>query len=207
MLVTRRKSVLRLVCLYVDYIRFRVGAGRRPVCGMFFGTAAITRAIETCHELIHPLKIKSSAAAGATLGFLLLRRLIRRSGGDSVIHGDEMTVNFDDRPGQNVIQLLALVTTLDRLVMRSRPFWGAEAGALHYTGIAYPPRRLFRSAYQVLYGGQKRSLSAPHYVSHNADRITFEMSCRFTLDGELFQPPPDTPVELSSAGRVRFLRC
>lgn len=190
-----------------EIIRVRQGEDRRPICGMFFGTAAITRAIETCHALIHPLKIKSSAAAGATLAFLLLRRLIWRNGGDSVIHGDEMTVKFDDGPAQNVNQLLALVTTLDRLVMRSRPFWGAETGALHYTGISYPPRRLFRSAYRVLYGGPKRKLSAPHYVSHNADRITFQMNCPFTLDGELFQPPPNTPVELSSAGRVRFLRC
>ena len=190
-----------------ETIRLRRGAESRPVHGMFFGTAAITRAIQTCRKLVHPLKIESSAASGATLAYLLLCRLFRRNGGDPVIRGDDIRVNIDNGPPQELTQLLALVTTLDRLVLGSRPFWGAGEGALHYTGLAYPPNRLLRSAYRVLYGGDDRRLPEPHYVSRNANRISFEMSCPFTLDGEIFEPLPSTPVELNRGGPVRFLRC
>jgi hypothetical protein len=133
--------------------------------------------------------------------------MFRRNGGDPVIRGDDIRVNIDAGPPQELTQLLALVTTLDRLVLGSRPFWGAGEGALRYTGIAYPPNRLLRSAYRVLYGGDDRHLPEPYYVSRNADRISLEMSCPFTLDGEIFQPAPTTPVELSRGGRIRFLRC
>lgn len=190
-----------------EVIRVRYRADMPALYGMFFGTAAICRAIELCHEVFHPLKVESSAAAGATLAYALACGLFRRGGTDQLVRGDEITVGFDGAPGAPGNQLLALVTTLDRLVMRSRPFWGREPGALRYMAVAYPPWRFARSAYRVLYGGQQRRLPADHYVSHNADSISFEMSCPFTLDGEIFEPAPGSPVELSGGGRLRFVRC
>ncbi len=198
---------LDATCVEREVFRVAYRPDRTPVYGMFFGTAAICRAITLCREMIHPLKIESSAASAATLGYLLLRRAVRRGGDDSVMRGDTMTVDFDGEPGNPTDQLLALVTTLDRLVLGSRPFWGNGGGALRYTGIAYPPRRLLRFAHRILYGGADRRLPAGHYVSRNIDRISFAMSCPFTVDGELFQPVEGTPVELDQAGRVRFVRC
>ncbi len=195
--VSVERSVIR-----VDY-----GPGRPPLYGMFFGTAAICRAIELCHEVFHPIKVESSAAAGATLAYAFACSLFGRTGRHRLIQGDRMTVRFDGRAGEQGDKVLALVTTLDRLVLRSRPFWGTEAGALRYMSIAHPPWRLARSARRVLYGGAERGLPPEHYVSHNAARISFDMACPFTLDGELFEPVPGVPVELSSGGRLRFLRC
>ena len=187
-------------------MRMHHAAGAPPIYGMFFGTAAIYRAIVTCRAQVHPLKVESSVASGLTLAYLLARRLIRRNGNDTVIRGDDMTVHLGNETPQKVTQLLALVTTLDRLVLRSRPFWGREQGPLRYTGITYPPVRLLRSSLRILYGGPERRLPEPHYVSRNVERIAFDMSCPFTLDGELFEPIPGQAVELSDGGRVRFVR-
>lgn len=198
---------LDAVCVERDVFRVAYRPDRSPVYGMFFGTAAICRAITLCRELIHPMKLESSAASAATLAYVLLRRAVRRDEDDLVLRGDTMTVAFDGQPGQRNDQLLALVTTLDRLVLGSRPFWGNGGGALRYTGIAYPPQRLLRFAYRILYGGGDRQLPSGHYDSRNIDRISFAMTCPFTVDGELFQPVEDTPVELDRGGRVRFVRC
>ena len=193
-------------CVERSVIRLHHAAGVPPVYGMFFGAAAIYRAIITCRDMVHPFKIESSAAAGMTLAYLLARRLIGRNGSDPVIRGDEMTVHIGNEAPQQVTQLLALVTTLDRLVLKSRPFWGREQGSLRYTGIAYPPVRLLRSSLRILYGGPERRLPESHYVSRNMERIAFDMSCPFTLDGEIFEPTPGQSVELSDGGRVRFVR-
>ncbi len=193
-------------CVERNVIRVHYGADAPAVYGMFFGTAAIYRAIMVCRDMVHPLKIESSAAAGVTLAYLLARRLIRRDGSDPVIRGDEMTVTFGNETPQQVTQLLALVTTLDRLVMKSRPFWGKQQEPLRYTGIAYPPVRLLRSSYRILYGGPERRLPEPHYVSRNISRISFDMHCPFTLDGEFFEPSPGQAVALSDGGRIRFVR-
>jgi hypothetical protein len=193
-------------CIEREVIRLSYSRTKPPVYGLFFGTAAICRGIMLCRERVHAIKLKSTLAAAATLAYLLGRNLFRRDTEDPMLHGDDMTVQFDDGPGKSVCQIVALVTTLDHLMLKSRPFWGREGGRLRYTGIAYPPRKVGRSAYRVLYGGCDRRLE-DGYESRNADRVAFEMDCPFTLDGEFFDPEPGTPVELSGGGRLRFVRC
>jgi hypothetical protein len=197
---------LAKTCVERDLIRVNYGKTKPPVYGLFFGTAAIYRGIMLCRERVHAIKLKSSLAAAATLAYMLGRYLFRRSADDQMLRGDDMTVRFNEGPGEKVSQFLALVTTLDRLMLGFRPYWGREGGQLRYTAIAYPPRKLGRSACRVLYGGRNREFS-DGYVSCNVDRVEFEMNCPFTLDGEIFEPEAGTPVELSSGGRLRFVRC
>ncbi len=190
-----------------ETIRLKYSDDKRPVYGLFFGTAAIYRSVVLCRQRVHAMSLHSSLAAGATLAYVLARHLFRRGTDDALIRGDEMTVQFNGGPGEKVTQFLALVTTLDRLILRSRPFWGQEAGVLRYTGVAYPSNQLGRSVYRLLYGGRDRRLPQPEFMSCNADSIAFAMNCPFTLDGELFEPEPGILVELSKGGRLRFVRC
>jgi hypothetical protein len=197
---------LALACVEREVIRLNYSRDKPSVCGLFFGTAAIYRGIVLCTQRVHAIKLKSSAAAAATLAYMVARSFFKRGKIDPLLRGDDMTVRFDGAPAQKVTQFLALVTTLDRLMLKSRPYWGQESGRLRYMGIAYPPRRLGRSAYRVLYGSPDRRLPE-NFVSHNADQVAFDMTCPFALDGELYEPEPGTPVELSGAGRLRFVRC
>ena len=187
-------------------IRVEYRPDAAPLCGMFFGTAAICRAILFCRRTAEAVGLTAAAASAATLAGLLGRRLLGR-GGDDILRGDDMTVRFDGGPPQPGSRLLALATTLDRLILRSRPFWGTDAGALRYSEVAYPPSRLLRAVYPFLYGGAQRLLPSGDYRSRAAERIAFEMSCPFTLAGELYEPAPGVPVVLTDGGRMRFLRC
>lgn len=205
----RRVAEEGLEPLTVDrsVLRVRYGERKLPVHGMFFGTAAICRAIVLCRRMIRQMKVQPTWAMVATLGAGLLRPVFGRGAEDPLYRGVDMTVRIGAAEGRRETQLLSFVTTLDRMILGSRPFWGREAGALHYTGIAFPPDRLWRSAYRVLWGDGDRRLSPEHYVSRNADRICFEMNCSFTVDGELFRPEPGHPVEVTAGEPVRFLRC
>lgn len=178
-----------------------------PIYGMFFGTAAIVRGIEYCRRAVHPLKLESSTAAGAALAGLLAKRVWRRGGEDKVFRGDEISMGLDGATPVSDTYLIVLVTTLNRLVMRTRPFWGSGSGGLRYTALRHPPRQMWRRLPAFLYGGDARALPPDDYISANADDIRLDMACPYTLDGELFEATPGQPVRLSSGPEIRFQPC
>ena len=177
-----------------------------PQVGMFFGGAGIYRAIQACRSGIHPLKVEADLANGLTLAALLGRFLLRGGRADEVTKGDLIGVSLDgaDRGQRNLLVVLA--TTLERLVLGSRPFWNQAGGDLHYTEIAFPPRRLFRQLPKLLWGKAERRFSDPGYASSGAREVRLTMDCPFTLDGQLFEPDPGKPLRLTAPETARFIR-
>lgn len=178
--------------------------------GMFFGGAGICRAIDACRSKVHPLKVEADAAAAVTLAGLLggwlLGRRKETGDADSIFYGDRIGMGFDGGPELTMESLIILATTLDRLILGSRPFWGSDAGHLRFTAIAYPPKGLLRYALRILYGGAQRRLPAESYLSRSVVRVALTMDCPFTLDGEMFQPTPGLPLVLTAADEARFVR-
>ena len=128
------------------------------------------------------------------------------AGDNEVFRGDAIEVQLDGDAPDHGAYLMILITTLDRMLFRSRPFWGTRPAPLRYTAVRYPPRRLLRAVWPLMYGGADRRLPNDDYVSENADRIQLTMSCPFTLDGEMFEPAPDRPVILSGEYEAEFIR-
>ncbi|WP_420347734.1 diacylglycerol/lipid kinase family protein [Pelagibius sp.] len=195
-------------------LRLENARGKGPQYGMFFGGAAIYRAIIACRAKVHPYRIKADTAAAVTLAGILAGWLLR--GGETagpageparkVFSGDKIDVTFDNQPVEHLTSLIILATTLDRLILGSRPFWNGGDGQMRFTSIAYPPDRLLRYAWRVLYGGEDRRLPESSYLSRGANRVSLAMNCPFTLDGELFEPEPGQPIILAASDQARFLR-
>ena len=61
----------------------------------FFGMGAVTRAIEQCRRVIHPMRVEGSGAVGLTMAGLLIKRSIRGNRDDAVFRGDNITLQFD----------------------------------------------------------------------------------------------------------------
>jgi hypothetical protein len=176
---------------------------------MFFGGAGIPRAIEACRRKVHPYRIKSDAAAAVTLAGLLADWLLRRGRRDGkdggIFYGDRITVTIDGGEAETCDRLVILATTLNRLILGSRPFWGG-GGDLRFTSIGYPPERMLRYAWRLLYGGEDRAVPTQSYRSHGARRVALGMTCPFTIDGEIFGPTPGKEVVLTAADEARFAR-
>jgi len=191
-------------------LRVENALNREPQYGMFFGGAGICRAIDVCHTRVHPLKLEADTAAAVTLAGLLGGWLLRggRGGkeGDRIFYGDRITMTLDDSRSETMESLVILATTLDRLILRSRPFWGGGSGHLRFTAIGYPPQGLLRYAWRMLYGGEQRKLPAETYLSRASNRVALAMDCPFTLDGEIFQPTPGRELVLTAADEARFVR-
>ncbi len=173
--------------------------------GMFFGAGGITRAIEYCQTKVHPWRIEADWASGLTLMGLLASWMLH-GGRSEVVTGQTIHVSLDNAAESSEELLLALATTLDRLVMKSRPFWHQKGEPLRYTAIAYPPEHLLRSARKVLYGGNERDLPAPCYTSRGAHSIRLRFDGHFTLDGQMFDATADEPLVVSAPDRVDFVR-
>ncbi len=179
--------------------------GIPPQRCMFFGAAAIYDAIELCHERVYPLGLKGNLGMSLTLVGTLLAGLLHGPN-NGILRSHEIGVQIDNGPIEQSRLLLVLATTLDRLILRSQPFWNQTTGAIRYTSIAYPPAHLLRSAPKVLYGWRRASLDPDSYASRGAHRLTLTLESPFTLDGELFHPSPDQPLVLTAADSVRFVR-
>jgi hypothetical protein len=192
-------SVVRRNILRVENVR-----GLPPQRCLFFGAAAIYDAIELCCRKVYARGLNGNLGMSLTLGGLLLSSLLGRS--DGALRGHDIAVAIDAQPAVRAKRLLVLATTLERMILGSRPFWNQGDGAIRFTTVAHPPHHLIRSAPKVLYGWRRATLAGDHYVSCGAERIALRLDDAFTLDGEFFEPVPDEPILLTARDELSFVR-
>jgi hypothetical protein len=183
----------------------RADLGRDGVqYGMFFGAGILYRAILLALRSFPEGRAQGVFGAGLTTAALIGRALAGRFGG--ALTPEKMQLVLDDDPIQMQEYLLVMATTLDRLFLRMRPFWGHEPRPLRLTTIAGRPRDP-RVVAGVL-RGRPPAHATPDagYLSRNVHRSVIRLDGGMTLDGELFAPEPGRTVELSAEKRVRFVR-
>ncbi len=188
-----------------NVLQVRANARTRPQCGLFFGAGALIQGMEYCHRRIHTRGIRDELAPAVTL-VRAIYGILRK---EPAFAGNA-PIRFAMGGGQprEMRVMLVLISTLERLVLGLRPFWGTEPGALHFTALRAAPARFLRSLPALLRGRPGRRLTPQAgYHSHNAESIRLWMDGVYSLDGELHQANADQgPVEISSAGRVSFIR-
>ncbi len=178
----------------------------RALYGMFFGTGAIISGIEYCHSNIHTLGIGDELAPGLVVLRTLwgiLRNDARFSQPSAIgieVDGRDVGAN---RP---VVQLL--ITSLQRLFLGLRPFWGREPGQLRCTWMEHPSRRVLRAFPALLRGKPNRHVCEQNgYYSHNAEDIRLQLDGMFTLDGEMHGASrAQGPLIVSNGGTLEFVR-
>jgi hypothetical protein len=173
--------------------------------GMMFGAGAITDVIDFCCREIYARGLTGKLGMSLALASLLLGAVVHRRA-NGVMRSHAIGVALNGGREEQADRLLVLATTLDRLMLGSRPFWSYDGLPIRYTSIAYPPERLVRSAPKVLYGWQRHTLRPEIYHSQGAWRIAVRIGTPFTIDGEMFLPSPDRPVVITAADHARFVR-
>jgi diacylglycerol kinase family enzyme len=188
-------------------LRVQSGRDQPASYGFFFGAGAIVQGIEYTNAEIHSRGLKNEFS----LGLGLVRSMWGISRQDSrFIKPTDIEIAIDGKPidtSHNMI--LMLVSSLERLFLNMRPYWGeVNDKPLHSTMVYSPATRLLRNLPYLLRGKSHRHLSPQSgYVSMNIDRASLVFDGPYTLDGEISHARITTgPVEVSSGGELHFLR-
>ncbi len=182
----------------------RVETSDACLFGMFFGAGAIIRGIELCHQRLYTLGLRNEWAPGvATLR--ILAAIARRD--PAYVAPVSMGVGLNRQPSSpSQDYLVVLVSSLERLFLGLRPYWGCESGALFYTAIRAHPKRVLR-ALPPLFWGRPNRFGTPDngYHSHKVNQIQLNLDSQFTLDGELYSSPEGW-VRISPGERLSFIQ-
>ena len=186
-------------------LRVQVPGKTKPVYTMFLGAAGIYQATHFYHRKIHTIGLRGEVGPGVTLARFAMAIILRDR---KILSPVPITTRVDHNPPEARDFLLVFVTTLERLFLGLRPFWGTESKPLHYTAIGSHPYRFMRLLPFLLKGRQLPNIMpANGYISHNANRIQLSLDSGFTLDGQLYEPVcQQEPVVVTGGGPASFLQ-
>ncbi|MGI9464456.1 MAG: diacylglycerol kinase family protein, partial [Aestuariivirgaceae bacterium] len=123
--------------------------------GMFVGTGALWRGTVFCQQAVHKTGLRGEWATFATLAAAIVRSLVSKAGGqdpERISQPHEMTGKAADGTVVTGDQLFFLATTLDKLILGSRPFWGPKSAGLRASIFPYPPPSVPRWLWKSMYG-------------------------------------------------------
>jgi hypothetical protein len=186
-------------------LRLEWEKGVQPMYGMFFGAGGIYEGIQFCLNRVHTKGVGGELAAGLTLA----RFLLAAARGDKrTVPRTSIGVGLEGMGPVPMDVLVILVTTLRRLFLGMRPYWGTEEGPLHFTAIRSDPAHLLRAAPSLFRGRRSRWAGPRHgYLSHNLSALRLHIQSGFTLDGQLYRnDPPLGDLWLGRGGEAGFLR-
>ena len=185
----------------------KIGRGglEEPLYGFFLGTGVVSRTMRFIHRVFPPGRARGAFGGGITAASVVAQAAW---GGRSrgVLIPDKHQIVLDGNPVEPTEFLLVIATSLNRLMLHLRPFWGREAAPVRFTAVAWNAAALGRNAFPVAWGRGTPMGWDQGYLSRNVSRAELRFDCGFTLDGELFDPEPDGSVRIEAVDRVPFLR-
>ncbi len=188
--------------------------GNGPLHGMFLGGGVLAEATLFCRDTFNRKGLRGHWGPVLTLLSVGLKAIFRpaKPGEERRIdRPQEMRVVVDGEVLGDGWKVAVLATTLSKLVLGARPFWGACDGAVEEAEQAlrvslfdYPPPFLLRWLPVVLWGGPERRVH-PSMHSRCAQRLEITVRERLVLDGEEVLPPEDGPLIVERGPVLRYL--
>ncbi|TDO07744.1 MULTISPECIES: diacylglycerol/lipid kinase family protein [Halomonas] len=181
----------------------RVAPGTAPVqYGLFFGAGAITAGVAYFHAR---LQSRLASAWGPRLAFVRMLWSILRGKPHPLLPPTPCRLEFDDGTRQEGAYQIVAISTLDRLMMGARPFWGAQPGALRLAAMARDAAAPWRWLPLVLCGyGQRVAPRAQGYFSRNLGALTLICESDFIIDGERFTAGCGRPLRITASRPLPF---
>jgi hypothetical protein len=172
----------------------------KPRHGMFLGTGAVSQATLFCQEAFNAKGVKGSWATFATLASAVGRAVFGRPDPQDESRFDRPYPIAVETNGKTIAsgqQLMMLSTTLEKLILGARPFWGGATAPIRSSVFPYPVPSVLRWLVPMMYGSENRRAppGAVSFASHSL-RVTTPVS--FVIDGEFFAPPVGEPLRIET---------
>jgi diacylglycerol kinase (ATP) len=180
---------------------------RAPLHGMFFGTGAVADATRYCQTAFNDKGVGGSWATFATLTSVIGKSLFSAPNPSDSNRFDRpyaIELQIDGQIKTVGDQVLMLATTLDKLILGSKPFWGGKTHPLRTTTIPYPVPNIWRWILPVLYGNENRT-PPPGASSTSCASCSVTSPTQFVLDGEFYDAPVNAPLRLETGPRIDYI--
>jgi len=159
--------------------------GHEPVCGLFFGLGVVSGGVRFFRSRLREVATpdeRTSLVPIARVVWALARGQGRRMGAGPV------SVSCDGGPVLEVAASACMATTLRRLVLGLRPYWGEGEGPVRFTLVEEGARGLWTSLWRLARGRAGRRLTPERgYHSRSVDALRVRFDGTFVVDGELFE--------------------
>ena len=190
-----------------------------PLHGMFLGGGVLAEATLFCRDAFNRKGLRGQWGPLLTMfsvGLKALFRPARPEDTERIDRPQRMRVVADNELLGEGWQVAVLATTLNRLVLNARPFWGPcadatqgdetpeTAQALRVSLFNYPPPFLLRWLPVAMWGGPDRKVH-PSMHSRCASRLELTVTDRLVLDGEEVPPPANEPLIVERGPTLRYL--
>ena len=100
--------------------------------------------------------------------------------------------------------LLFAASTLDRLLVGVRPFWGRQDEPMPYVLVDRDAKLLTKLPGLLGVPGFSRPVADAGFHSHNCTNLVLHADSAYAIDGELFSPQENS-LELSVSRSLRFI--
>jgi hypothetical protein len=175
--------------------------------GMFFGTGAIPEATRYCQLAFNDRGVGGSWATFATLAKAVGKTILTKADPNDVNrfdrpHNIELTI--DGKAICKGPQLLMLATTLNKLILSSKPFWGGATAPLRTTVMPYPVPSPLRWLVPSLFGSETRRFP-PGATSTACTKCEVTSDTEFVIDGEFYNAPVDAPLRIETGPLFQYL--
>lgn len=178
-----------------------------PQAGFFLGGAGIYQGIEYCRDRVHTMGLEAGWANAVTMASLLVKQLL----GGRLLQGQSVAWRWDGGEKQSDSLCVVVATTLDRLVVGTRPFWNlgrkpAQRNGFSVTLVRKPGAAFWWSLPRLLYGRADRRLRIEGCRSGEAKVLELWMDSPFTIDGQLFDCHATEPLKIELGHSFEFIR-
>jgi hypothetical protein len=163
--------------------------------GAFLGAADVVDGILMCRRSIYPLGLPNALSHAAAVAAMAWRALV---GGSA----DLLSARWPSG-GEEGAFFFVGVTTLDHLILGLAPAPAEGDGGLCYLSLGAGPRALTAALPAIL---SRRIGPGFRRTVRRAEKIVLRFSGAYTLDGELYEADAATPIEVSAAGTLPFIK-
>lgn len=178
--------------------------GQPTLYGMFLGLGLIARGVKFSRSRIKQIGITGNIFTT----IIVLRSLIGTFLGRphptwAPVH---IMLPYKNEASSSQPYLLAMISTLDHILMGIHPYWGQERAPLHTTFVAQHCTRFWLAMLQIILK-QGQSLKKEHgYLSYNTESLELLLDDEYIVDGELFHASSQQgPLKISAKEMVKFL--
>ena len=175
--------------------------------GMFVSTGAVSLGTLFCQQAFNARGVKGQWATFATIASAAGKAIFTAPNPDDATRLDrpyDIAVEANGRRRADGPLLLQMSTTLEKLVLNTRPFWGGKTGPIRTSLFPYPVPSVVRWLLPVMYGSENRT-PPPGSTSFCSEEVSVTSKVMFVIDGEFFDPPKDEPLRLETGPVFTFV--